>query len=166
MFEMEQETALLRLPNGEPFVLPANRRNSLGVDTIELFCPRYTPGAVVVHFVDVANLIMLHDRALLTHLKVPNTAQDEVPDLVLYDQQCEQLVLLELLGSHGLISFRRKYELRTMFQGYKGEKLYISVVYNLEDCIKNPYEVAWGTYIWQAQQPDQLLYQQEATPLW
>lgn len=161
MFETQQEhaTATLFLPNGEPFLFAPNRRNSLVVDTVELFCPHHTPGATVVHLVDVANQIMIHDRPLLTRLGVPDTAQDDVPDLVLYDQQHERLVLLELFGFHGLISFRRKYELHNIFQAYKGEKLYISVAYNIEDCNNNPYQIAWGTYIWLAQRPDQFLHQ-------
>lgn len=156
MQEIEHRS-LLRLANGEPFVFAKGRRNSLIVDIVELFVPRYAPNTTIVHLLDIANSVLLHERDLLTRLHVPNLWQDEVTDLVLYDEPRNKLFLIDSLTLHGVMTARRKNELEKMFRGCGAEKVYVSALYGREDYLWAMSQLAQGIQVWLADWPERMI---------
>ena len=73
--------------------------NSLLVDTIELFGPRYTPNAFILHLNDRANVISIHEQELLHQLGIYVPFEYFFSDIILYQEKKQAIFFLEVSTS-------------------------------------------------------------------
>ena len=153
----------LRLTSGVPFAFTApgwGRHNSLIVDTIELFGPRYAPNSFIIFLQDTLNNIAIYEQSWLAPLGLSITAWTQLPDILLYHETARMLFFLELVTLHGPISQKRKLELEELCRESNLSRTYISVFFSRDDFRPYATHIAWDTMIWLAQIPDHVIYYQ------
>ncbi|HZO71377.1 MAG TPA: BsuBI/PstI family type II restriction endonuclease [Ktedonobacteraceae bacterium] len=153
----------LRLINGAPFNFASpgpGRQNSLLVDTIELFGPRYAPNSFILYLQDVSNNITICEQTWLSQCNIAITTPRQFPDILLYHEEKRLLFFLELITMHGPISQRRRDELADLCRGAGIQQAYISVFFSFTDFQPHAATIAWDSCVWMAQLPDHLIYYQ------
>ena len=153
----------LRLTDGTPFNFAApgqGRQNSLLVDTIELFGPRYAPKSYILYLQDVTNNITICEQGWLAQLGITITVPEQLPDILLYHEDTHLLFFLELVTMHGPISQQRKEALAALCQGSGIQQAYISVFFSFSDFTPQATTIAWDSCVWMAQLPDHIIYYQ------
>ncbi|GCE17467.1 BsuBI/PstI family type II restriction endonuclease [Dictyobacter kobayashii] len=134
------------------------RHNSLLVDTIELFVPRYVPNAYLLHLQDQANTIAIFEREQLQQLGVANVHPSDLPDILLYQAKKQVLFCIDVLNRHGSISYGRKHFLEQLMLACPLRRIYISSCYDFHDYKQIASQIAWGTYTWLAHAPEHIIF--------
>lgn len=155
---MQETISTLRLANGAAFAFAKDRKNSLVVDFVDLFGPRYAPNAIILHLYDKANDVLIHEHALLTYLGIAEEEQHEIADVILYDEEQHLLFLVEMLTGHGPISSQRKDALQHTLRNCHIKCRFVSVLYHCDEYKQFVSHLAWGTYVWLSQIPDHIIY--------
>lgn len=162
MVEMNGIGRPLRRANGKSFSYAApgpERHNSLHVDTIELFGPRYASNALILHLWDRANAIAIHEQEWLERLKAP-IPFTSMPDILLYSEEKNWLILIELLTSHGPITEERWQDLANWCEQCVAERIYLSILFDKHDYKKSVLDIAWDSRVWIAHFPDHIIHHQ------
>lgn len=158
---MERETTGLRLVDGTPFTFappgPA-RHNSLLVDTIELFGPRYAHHACILYLYDPANNVDIFEQDYMQHLGMPIQTGAHLPDIVLYQERSKLLFLIDMLPSHEGVSQTHRDEMVRRFAGHR--TIYTAALSDYDDYERCALTIPWGTLVWIAQIPDHTIYYQ------
>jgi len=150
----------LRLMNGTPFNFASpgpGRQNSLLVDTIELFGPRYAPNSFILYLQDIPNNIIICEQTWLSRFNITIT-RDQLPDILLYHEEARLLFFLELITMRGPISQHRKDELAVLCRGSGIQPMHISVFFSFTDFMPYAATIAWDSCVWMAQLPDHIIY--------
>jgi hypothetical protein len=150
----------LRLSSGKEFCFAspeAGRKNSLLVDTIELFGPRYAREAVLLHLHDPANTIIIHENIRLTEVGIPPMPWELWPDIILYQEQKQLLFFIGISAMSGIISTERKQALERQITVTTLRRIYISAFFERDDYIGATHEIAWRSYVWLAHEPDHMI---------
>jgi BsuBI/PstI restriction endonuclease domain len=158
---INQKNTALRYISGDAFTFAApgpQRYNSLLVDTIELFGPRYTPHAFILHFNDCANMISIHEQEQLYQLGIYASFEHFSSDIILYQEKKQAIFFIEVATSRGIITHQRKHEIEEILAACPLRRVYITACYNLYDYEQFVEHVAWGSYIWCAQIPDHIIF--------
>jgi type II restriction enzyme len=91
--------------------------NQLQAAIIEEFGPRFAPGATLLYAGDTALKRAIFDARQLSHLSIPVTELDKLPDIILYWPERNWLFLIEPVTSHGPVSPKRYREIEEMLKG-------------------------------------------------
>ncbi|GCE25434.1 hypothetical protein KDA_09180 [Dictyobacter alpinus] len=134
------------------------RHNSLLIDTVELFSPRYAPNAYILHLQDPANTIAIHECQQLTALGIQPLSINDLPDILLYQARKQVLYCIDVCTLHGVISNRRKQILEHAMEDSPLRRIYISACYDLLDYKQSLDQIAWGSYIWLAHMPEHTIF--------
>ena len=84
-----------RTSTGDEIRLCPGRHNRLQAQVVNVFGPKFAPGAVLLYLGDAANKLLHLDGEKLDQLGVPLTEHDKLPDVVLYDEERNLLFLVE-----------------------------------------------------------------------
>lgn len=146
------------LPSGGSISLSPGVHNELQAAVIEVFLPRFAPGAEVLYLGDTAKKSLHVDAKTLEALGIPITAHDKLPDIVLYDRKQSALLLIEVVTSHGPMTPKRIVELEAMLAGCECKKLYITAFPDFQTWKQYLGFVAWETEVWIAEAPDHMVH--------
>ena len=113
----ERELVLLpvKLPSGKKVSLTAGGQNELVKKIIEEFCPRFTPGGVIVYLGDTGRKQRHVEAGYIERLGVEIDEHGKMPDIVVHLAEKDWLVLIEAVTSHGPIGLKRHNELKVLF---------------------------------------------------
>ena len=95
----EQNQVPLRLPDGQTVYLSAGKHNELQAAIIEEMGPRFTPGALVLYVGDTAQKHVVCDTERLAALSLDINKHDKLPDVVLFQEEKNWLILVEAMTS-------------------------------------------------------------------
>lgn len=110
--EKEREMALIpvKLPGGREVRITAGGQNDLIKRIIEEFCPRFTPGGLVIYVGDAGNKFRVYEQDYLKRIGIVVDEHSKMPDVVVYLEVKNWLVLIEAVTSHGPIDIKRHNE--------------------------------------------------------
>lgn len=148
----------LRLPGDRVLGLSPGRHNELQAAIVEQFVPRFVPGARLLYLGDTANKTAFIDEQALSALGLRLTEHDKLPDVLLYDDQRQWLVLVEAVTSHGPMSPKRVVELEHMFSPSPAGRIFMSAFPTFTEFRKHLNSIAWETEVWIAEIPDHLIH--------
>ena len=148
----------VNLPNGTPVNLSPGKHNELQKRIIEDFRARFCPDSKVVYVGDTARKLLYVDQGLSDRLQIPITKHDKLPDVVLYDPQKNQLLLIEAVTSHGPLSPKRQIELEELLEQCKAKRIYISAFPDFREFKKHIDNIAWETEVWILKKPDHMIH--------
>ena len=156
----ERAMALIpvRLPNGETVKLSAGGQNELIKLVMEEFCPRFTPGGIVVYLGDAGEKLKGSELGVLASLGVDIDGHGKMPDAIVHMPEKNWLVLIEAVTSHGPVDIKRHNELKRLFGGCKAGLVFVTAFKSRKAALRYLGEIAWETEVWVADEPTHLIH--------
>jgi hypothetical protein len=148
----------LKLAEGGQLYLTPGKHNTLQIDIVEKFGPRYARDAVVLYLGDAASKFVIYEQKRLEQLGVPITTHDKLPDVILYKEDKNWLYLIEAVTSHGPVSHKRKYELEKLLQNCTAKPIYVTAFPDTREFRRHSVEIAWETEVWIAEAPEHMIH--------
>lgn len=148
----------IRSPLCDEGMLSSDGQEPLVRAVIGLFCPRFTPGGVIVSIGGTEARSRQFGGAYLERLGVRFDPVARMPDVVIHDNARNWLVLVDAATCGGPIDGRRRMELKRMFAGFRNGLVFITAVEtrrSLRNCIE---QVSWETEVWVAAEPGHMLH--------
>jgi hypothetical protein len=159
LYDRRRQQQLIPLSyQGRVYHLSPGQHNALQVAVIEVFGPRFAPGASVLYLGDTANKSLLVDEDTCRELNIPLTRHDKLPDVILYDAARRWLYLVEAVTSHGPVTPKRRVELEMMLADCPAGRIYVSAFPDFATFRRFLAEIAWETEVWLSEMPDHMIH--------
>lgn len=146
------------LPDGQAIQLSAGGQNILIKDILENFCPRFTPGGLVLYVGEARDKFIINETQKFREIGIELDPHGKMPDVAVYYEQQDWLVLIEAVTSHGPVNLKRHNELKQLFQSSHKGLVFVTAFPNRKDMTRYLAEIAWETEVWVADQPDHLIH--------
>lgn len=156
--ERKMELIPVTLPDGRELKLTAGGQNELVKRIIEEFCPRFTPGGVLVYVGDTGKKQRHLEERYLRQLGLTFDEHGKMPDVVAHLPKKNWLVLIEAVTSHGPIGLKRHNELRELFKDTKAGLVFVTAFLTRRTMTKYLSEIAWETEVWVAEAPSHIIH--------
>lgn len=156
--EREMALVAVKLPNGKRVPLTAGGQNELVKKVIEDFCPRFTPGGVVVYLGDTGQKQRHVETGYLERLGVMIDEHGKMPDVLVHLKDKDWLVLIEAVTSHGPIGIKRHNELKALFGSARSGLVFVTAFLTRRAMTKYLGEIAWETEVWIAEAPSHIIH--------
>jgi hypothetical protein len=156
----ERKMALIavRLPDGRELKLTAGGQNELVKKIVEEFCPRFTPGGVVIYVGDTGDKQRHLEAAYFERLGLMLDEHGKMPDAVIHLPKKNWLVLIEAVTSHGPIGLKRHNELKDLFKAAKAGLVFVTAFLTRRAMTKYLTDIAWETEVWIAEAPSHIVH--------
>lgn len=148
----------VRLPDGRELKLTAGGQNELVKKIVEAFCPRFTPGGVLIYIGDTGNKQRHVEGNYLRRLGIALDEHGKAPDVLVHLPEKDWLVLIEAVTSHGPIGLKRHNELKALFKGTKTGLVFVTAFLTRRAMTKYLSEIAWETEVWIAEAPSHIIH--------
>ncbi len=160
LYQKPRELAQIEVvtANGQKFVLSPGAHNQLQAAVVQDFAPRFTPGARILYFGDTAEKALFIDAPQLLDFGVQLAEHGKLADVVLFWEQRQLLVLVEVVTSHGPVSPKRWNELEEILSGCEVQRIYVSAFPSFTELKKHVNDIAWETEVWVAEVPDHMIH--------
>lgn len=156
--ERKMELIPVRLPDGRELKLTAGGQNELVKRIVEEFCPRFTPGGVLVYAGDTGNKQRHLEDRYLQQLGLTFDEHGKMPDVVVHLPKKNWLVLMEAVTTHGPIGLKRHNELKDLFKEAKAGLVFVTAFLTRRAMTKYLSEIAWETEVWIAEAPSHIIH--------
>jgi BsuBI/PstI restriction endonuclease domain/BsuBI/PstI restriction endonuclease HTH domain len=154
----EMEMIPLAVGEEQEITLTPGKHNTLIKAIIEEFGGRYAPGGKVLYVGDTGDKWGYFDIDALTGLEVTVDSHGKMPDVIIYDQVRNWLVLVEAVTSHGPVDGKRHDELARLFRGSTAGLVYVTAFPTRREMARYLSEISWETEVWVAEAPDHLIH--------
>ncbi len=146
------------LPDGQAIQLSSGGQNVLIKAVLESFCPRFTPGGLVLYVGDAGDKFIINKTQQFREIGLELDPHGKMPDLVIYHQQKDWLVLIEAVTSHGPVNLKRHNELKSLFGASRKGLVFVTAFPSRKDMARYLAEISWETEVWVADQADHLIH--------
>ena len=146
------------LPDKRALALSPGGQNILLKQMVEDFCQLFTPGGQVLYIGDADTKWAVFEEAVLADLGVIVDKHGKMPDLVVYMQDKNWLVLMEAASSHGPVDAKRRGELAALFATCTAGLVYVSCFPSRSEMRRYLSHIAWETDVWCADNPTHLIH--------
>ncbi|MCH7977815.1 MAG: Eco57I restriction-modification methylase domain-containing protein [Acidobacteria bacterium] len=157
-----QERQMRRIPiqiaEGKTITLSPGGQNILVERIIKDFCELFTGGGKLVYVGDTDEKMAHFDEDLLKSLGVTIEAHGKIPDVVVYIESKNWLVLIEAVTSHGPVNPKRRGELKALFKGCKAGLVFVTAFFDRASMVKYLNDISWETEVWVADAPTHLIH--------
>ncbi|MFN6181089.1 MAG: BsuBI/PstI family type II restriction endonuclease, partial [Dolichospermum sp.] len=151
-------TIPVSLPNGQAIYLSSGGQNNLIKDILENFCPRFTPGGLVLYVGDAGDKFIINESQKFREIGIDLDPHGKMPDVVVYYQKQDWLILIEAVTSHGPVNLKRHNELKQLFKFSSKGLVFMTAFPTRKEMTRYLAEIAWETEVWVADQPDHLIH--------
>jgi len=127
-------------------------------DIIEVFGPRYAPGAEVLYVGDTGSKFAHFDKKAFLGLGLVFDDHGKFPDVILYYREKHWLLLIESVTSHGPVDAKRHGELKELFNASKVGLVFVTAFPNRRVMAKYLPEISWETEVWSVDAPTHLIH--------
>ena len=156
--EREMAVVAVKLPSGKKVPLTAGGQNDLVKKIIEEFCPRFTPGGIVVYLGDTGLKQRHVEAGYLERLGVEIDEHGKMPDVVVHLRDKDWLVLIEAVTSHGPIGIKRHNELKALFGSARSGLVFVTAFLTRRTMTRYLSEIAWETEVWIAEASSHIIH--------
>lgn len=146
------------LPDGQQVTLSPGGQNELIKGILEEFASRFTPGGRVLYVGDTDEKWAVFDQSRLAALGVTVDEHGKMPDVVIYFQAKDWLILIEAVTSHGPVDAKRHRELSHLFESSTAGLVFVTAFLSRADLRKYLPLIAWETEVWVAEAPSHLIH--------
>lgn len=161
------------LPDGQAIQLSSGGQNNLIKDILEGFCPRFTPRGLVLYVGDAGDKFVINETQKFRDIGIELNPHGKIPDIVVYYERKDWLVLIEAVTSHGPVSvlsdassesctdyvnLKRHNELKQLFESSCKGLVFVSAFPSRKEMTRYLAEIAWETEVWVADQPDHMIH--------
>lgn len=148
----------LTLPNGQAIQLSSGGQNILIKDILESFCPKFTPGGVILYIGDAGDKFIINETEKFREIGIELDPHVKMPDVVIYHKQQDWLILIEAVTSHGPVNLKRHNELKQLFQSSLKGLVFVTAFPSRREMTRYLAEISWETEVWVADQPDHIIH--------
>jgi hypothetical protein len=138
--------------------LSPGKHNELIRAIIEDMAPRFIPGSTLVYIGDTGEKWGFFDDALSARLGFSVEVHGKMPDVILWQEEKNWLVLVESVTSHGPVDSKRYIELSELFASVHADKVFISAFPDKRTFARFAPDVAWETEVWVADNPTHMVH--------
>ncbi len=156
--ERDMTLTPVRLPDGSELRLTAGGQNELVKKIVEEFCPRFTPGGVVVYVGDTGDKQRHVEAGYLERIGVELDEHGKMPDVLIHLTEKNWLVLIEAVTSHGPIGLKRHNELKDLFRAARAGLVFVTAFLTRRAMMKYLADIAWETEVWIAEAPSHIIH--------
>jgi hypothetical protein len=151
-------------PNGESRLMIPGPSTVIAKAVVEQFARLFLREPAVVMISESGDKVVARDEALIAELNLKVDQEKHLPDIILMDvaSQSPRLVFVEVVATDGAITDSRRQGLSdiALKSGLPSDNLFFVTAF--EDRSAPPFrklagEIAWGTFVWFAAEPDRLL---------
>ncbi|BAU14707.1 type II site-specific deoxyribonuclease [Leptolyngbya sp. NIES-3755] len=146
------------LPNGQAIELSSDGQNVLIKQILENFCPRFTPGGVVLYVGDAGDKFIINETQKFREIGVELDPHGKMPDVVIDYEQQDWPVLIEAVTSHGPVNLKRHNELKKLFRSSRKGLVFVTAFPSRKEMTRYLAEISWETEVWVADQPDHMIH--------
>jgi len=160
LYDRERDTRRIpvKLATGSEIKLSPGGHNVLVKKIIDEFCPIFTPGAHVIYVGDTQTKWAYFDPDVLEGLGVKIEEHGKMPDVVVFYEEKNWLVLIEAVTSHGPVNPKRRQELKDLFAESEAGLVYVTGFLDRRTMIKYLDDISWETEVWIASSPTHLIH--------
>lgn len=138
--------------------LSPGKHNELIRAIIEDMAPRFIPGSTLVYIGDTGEKWGFFDDALSARLGFSVEVHGKMPDVILWQEEKNWLVLVESVTSHGPVDPKRYIELSELFSSVHADKVFISAFPDKRTFARFASDVAWETEVWVSDNPTHMVH--------
>ena len=138
--------------------LSPGKHNELIRAIIEDMAPRFIPGSTLVYIGDTGEKWGFFDDALSARLGFSVEVHGKMPDVILWHEEKNWLVLVESVTSHGPVDSKRYIELSELFSSVHADKVFISAFPDKRTFARFASDVAWETEVWVSDNPTHMVH--------
>ncbi|HEY6351961.1 MAG TPA: BsuBI/PstI family type II restriction endonuclease [Candidatus Angelobacter sp.] len=157
-----QERHMKRIPvrigSGSEITLSPGGQNILVQQIVEDFCELFTGGGKLLYVGDTDEKFAYFDKLALESLGVTIEGHGKMPDVIVYAEAKNWLVLIEAVTSHGPVNPKRRGELKTLFKGSRAGLVFVTAFLDRGAMVKYLNEISWETEVWVADAPTHLIH--------
>lgn len=166
----QSDGVLVHLPNGETRKLASGPSSELAKAVVEQFTTNFMKEPAVILMSESARKLLLKDDDMCRAIGFNVDVSNVLPDLILAELGEEQpiIIFVECVASDGPINDRRKQELIEMARAANYRETdcaYVTVFKDRSDSQSRKLvpSIAWGTFIWYASEPDEIIFLREGS---
>lgn len=148
----------LKIGGGRTIALTPGGQNVLIERIWNDFCPRFMGGGDLVYLGDTGDKFLYFDEELLKKRGVTIDTHGKMPDVVVYFEKKNWLVLIEAVTSHGPINPKRRNELTALFEGSNAGFVFVTAFLDRKAMLKHLPEISWQTEVWVADAPSHMIH--------
>jgi adenine-specific DNA-methyltransferase len=154
----EMQMIPVQVADGKEITLTPGAHSELIKKIITDFAPRFAPGAEVIYVGDTGDKVGYFHKEQLAALGVTVDKHGKMPDVVLYFEKKDWLLLVESVTSHGPVDAKRHNELATLFKGANPGLVYVTAFPDRGIMGRYLGEISWETEVWCADAPSHLIH--------
>lgn len=156
----EREKSLVPVKIKENYIiqLSPGKHSQLIQDIIEQMAPRFLPNSILIYVGDTEKKWGYYDQELAGNLLFNVQKHGKMPDVILYVEDKQWLVLVEAVTSHGPVDSKRYIELEKLFENVTASKVYISAFPDKKTFIHYAQDIAWETEAWISDNPSHMIH--------
>lgn len=156
--ERQMDMVQVQVRNGHNVMLSPGKHNELIRAIIEEMAPRFIPSATLVYIGDTGEKWGFFDKELAGRIGFDVDEHGKMPDVILWQEEKNWLVLVESVTSHGPVDSKRHIELSGLFESVSSAKVFISAFPDKRTFARFAPEVAWETEVWVADNPTHMVH--------
>ena len=156
--EHQMDMVNVRIRDGQEVSLSPGKHNELIRGIITDMAPRFIPGAALVYIGDTGEKWGYFDSELALRLGISVEEHGKMPDVVLWQEAKNWLVLVESVTSHGPVDPKRHIELTELFASSHADKVFISAFPDKRTFARFAPDIAWETEVWVADNPTHMVH--------
>jgi len=156
--EREIDRIPIRINEGRAIYLSPIGHNVLIRKVIEEFCPRFAPNSSLAYVGDTGEEILLFDEVIFKRMGVRIGEYSKMPDLVIYCEKRNWLILVEAVTSHGPVNPQRRNELKELFRDCHAGLVFVTAFLTRKAMILFLDDISWETEVWVAEAPSHLIH--------
>lgn len=156
--EREMERIPVRIAEGRPLTLSPGGQNILIKEIIEEFSSRFVPGGRLLYVGDTEEKFAHFEQEPLADLGIQVETHGKMPDVILYDEARNWLVLVEAVTSHGPVNPKRHGELKRLFRESRAGLVFVTAFLTRKAMVGYLNDISWETEVWVAESPGHLIH--------
>lgn len=138
--------------------ITAGGQNALIKRIVEEFCPRFAQGGEILYLGDAGDHLTDDQIRRFEELGIQLDKHGKKPDVVVFLESKNWLILIEAVTSHGPIDQKRQNELRGLFSSPAAGLIYVTAFETRRAMTKHLRNISWETEVWIAESPDHLIH--------
>ncbi len=156
--EREMKRIPIQVAKDKTITLSPGGQNILVERIVTDFCEIFTGGGRLIYVGDTADKWAYFDKSFLESLGVKIETHGKMPDVIVYIEQKNWLVLIEAVTSHGPVNPKRRGELKVLFKGCKAGLVFVTAFLDRQAMVRYLGDISWETEVWVADSPTHLIH--------
>jgi type II restriction enzyme len=125
---------------------------------IEVFSPHFFPAAALIFASDTDGKGGFVDETAFVNAGVQVDSYADMPDVVLFDRQCNRFMLIDSVTNRGHVNEARRSKLSRLFDASAADLVFVTAFPDRIIMSEHADRIAWETEVWCASDPTHLIH--------